>query len=300
MEFIFLENTNQYLWFVSKNLNLMSTSQSKITFKNLLWFYLAANSLLLSGAIISNKSSFWILCILIWCNISGLFLIYRFNDCIDQEVKLRLNIYRFFSFPSHKIIFIQLVFCAIPIAFFFLEKDVLWILAISSILGFLYSFNFKINNYSFQLKNIFFVKNLLIGLVWGSLVLIGSNGISHPPVILLFIYCSLQVFIGGVIRDVPDLEMDRLNKVKSFPVVIGLSHTIKLLHIINLMSAAVCFFIANNFNYFMVFFIPSIWRFLNLVLLNKSPDNSRWSQWMNLFTCVLIFLSSLFYVITLR
>ena len=277
----------------------MSTLQSKITFKNLLWFYIAANSLLLSGATISYNSSFWILCVLIWCNISGLFLIYRFNDCIDTKNKLRLNIYRFFSFPSHIIIFIQLVFCAIPIAFVFLEKDVLWILAISSILGFLYSFNFKINHYSFRLKNVFFVKNLLIGLVWGSLVLIGSKDMSQTHVVLLFIYCSLQVFIGGVIRDIPDFEIDRINKVKSFPVVIGLSYTIKLLHIINLMSVIVCYFMASNFIFFMVFSTPSIWRFFNLILLNKSPDNLRWSQWMNLFTCVLIFLSSLFYVVIL-
>ena len=274
----------------------MIINQNEVTFKNLFWFHIASNSLLLSGATISNNSSLWILWLLIWCNISGLFLIYRFNECIVPENKLRLNIYRFFSFPSHLIIFIQLVFCAIPIAFIFLEKDVLWILTISSILGFIYSFNFKINNYLFRLKNIFLVKNLLIGLVWGSLVLIGANGVYQPHVILLFIYCSLQVFIGGVIRDVPDREMDKMNEVKSFPVVIGVSYTIKLLHIINLVSTIVCFFVANDLIYFMVFCTPSIWRFLNLFLLNKSPDNPMWNQWMNLFTCVLIFLSSLFYV----
>lgn len=277
----------------------MSTNQSIRTFKNLLWFYIAANSLLLSGATISSNFSFGILCLLIWCTISGLFLIYRFNDCIDQKNKLRLNISRFFSFPSHAIIFIQLVFCAIPTAFIFLTKDVLWILAISSILGFLYSFNFKLYHYSFQLKNVFFIKNLLIGLAWGSLVLIGSNGIFQPHVILLFIYCSLQVFIGGVIRDIPDLKMDRINEVKSFPVVLGLRHTITLLHLINLMSVIVCFYVANNIIFSMVFLAPSIWRFSNLLFINKSPDNSMWNQWMNLFTCVLIFFSSLLYVVIL-
>ena len=102
----------------------MIINQNKVTFKNLFWFHIASNSLLLSGATISNNSSLWILWLLIWCNISGLFLIYRFNECIVPENKLRLNIYRFFSFPSHLIIFIQLVCCAIPIAFIFLEKDI--------------------------------------------------------------------------------------------------------------------------------------------------------------------------------
>ncbi len=278
----------------------MKNIQSKISFKNLLWFYIASISLLLSGSIISYNHSLWILFILIWCNISGLFLIYRFNDCVDQNDELRFNIYRYFNFPLHLIIFIQLVFIAIPFAFFFLEKEILWILSISSILGFLYSINFNIYNFSFKLKNVFFVKNALIGLVWGSLVLIGSKEIFQTNVISLFIYCSIQVFIGGVIRDVPDLEKDRLNSVNSFPVVLGVNLTIKLMHIINFLSVIIMFFIDNNFIYFIVFLIPSVWRFFNLLLLNLSPDNLKWSQWMNLFTCVLIFLATIFNVFFLK
>ena len=114
---------------------------------------------------------------------------------------------------------------------------------------------------------------------------------------LLFIYCSSQVFIGGVIRDIPDLKVDKGNGVNSLPVVLGVSTTIKLMHLINLLSLVFCFFIEN---YFLLFLIPSTWRFLNLLLLSSSPNNLKWSQKMNLFTCVLIFIVTIFNVFILK
>ena len=269
----------------------MKTFQSKITFKKLFWFYIASISLLLSGSLVSNNHSLWVLFILIWCNISGLFLIYKFNATVDQKAELKVNILRFFSFPSHSIVFIQFVFLVIPFAVFFLEKEVLWILSIASIFGFLYAI---------RLKNIFFVKNALIGLAWGSLVLIGSKDMFQTDVIYIFVFCSLQVFIGGVIRDVPDLEMDRSNNVITFPVLIGVKKTINLMHIINLSTAFLLLLFADNFNYFIVFLLPTTWRFFNLALLNSHPYNIKWSQWMNLFTCVLIFLVTLLNVFILK
>lgn len=275
----------------------MKTLDGLISNKSLIWFYVASVSLLLSGSIISRNYSLFNILILVWCNISGLFLIYRFNGCVDEKDKFRLNVIRFLSLPSHFLVSVQLIFFAVPIAFLFLEKEILWVLSISSILGFLYSFHFNLKDYSFRLKNIFFIKNLLIGLVWGSLVLIGSKDIYQTSVFLLFIYCSSQVFIGGVIRDIPDLKVDKVNGVNSLPVVLGVSTTIKAMHLINLLSLVFCFFIEN---YFLLFLIPSTWRFLNLLLLSRSPNNLKWSQKMNLFTCVLIFIVTIFNVFILK
>jgi len=275
----------------------MNTIQGKVSFKNLIWFYIAANSLLLAGALISSNHSFKLLSFLIWCNISGLFLIYRFNDCMDRNNSLRKNIAYFLSFLSHKIIFIQLIIVVIPLALFFVEKEALSVLAISSSLGFLYAINININNETFQLKNVFLVKNLLIGLAWGSLVLIGSKDGFHTPLIGLFIYCSMQVFIGGTIRDIPDLKVDKLNKVNSLPVVLGVQSTIVIMHVINALSIGVCFLITQNYNAITLFLVPIIWRVINLILVQKYPEKPSWSQWMNLFTCVIILLSTLLYVV---
>ena len=92
------------------------------------WF---KGPLLLSGSIISRNYSLFNILILAWCNISGLFLIYRFNGCVDEKDKFRLNVIRFLSLPSHFLVSVQLVFFAVPIAFLFLEKDILCVLSIS-------------------------------------------------------------------------------------------------------------------------------------------------------------------------
>lgn len=267
--------------------------KAEINYKNLLWFYIASVSLLVSGFIISYNQPLLTLFTLIWCIISGLFLIYRFNDYVDQDVELRFNIYHFLYLPLNLIMFLQLIFITIPITVYLIEKETLYVLSLSSVLGFLYSVNFQFNNRSFKLKNVFFVKNALIGIVWGSLVLIGSNNIFQTNIIPLFLYASIQVFIGGVIRDIPDLKKDKSNNVKSFPVVLGTNFTINILHLINFMSIILIFFNYNNLLIFTVFLIPFIWRSCNLLLLNSLSNNLTITEWMNLFTCVLILISTI-------
>lgn len=267
--------------------------KAEINYKNLLWFYIASVSLLVSGFIISYNQPLSTLFTLIWCIISGLFLIYRFNDYVDQDVELRFNIYHFLYLPLNLIMFLQLIFITIPITVYLIEKETLYVLSLSSVLGFLYSVNFQFNNRSFKLKNVFFVKNALIGIVWGSLVLIGSNNIFQTNIIPLFLYASIQVFIGGVIRDIPDLKKDKSNNVKSFPVVLGTNFTINILHLINFMSIILIFFNYNNLLIFTVFLIPFIWRSCNLLLLNSLSNNLTITEWMNLFTCVLILISTI-------
>ena len=267
--------------------------KAEINYKNLLWFYIASVSLLVSGFIISYNQPLLTLFTLIWCIISGLFLIYRFNDYVDQDVELRFNIYHFLYLPLNLIMFLQLIFITIPITVYLIEKETLYVLSLSSVLGFLYSVNFQFNNRSFKLKNVFFVKNALIGIVWGSLVLIGSNNIFKANIIPLFLYASIQVFIGGVIRDIPDLKKDKSNNVKSFPVVLGTNFTINILHLINFMSIILIFFNYNSLLIFTVFLIPFIWRSCNLLLLNSLSNNLTITEWMNLFTCVLILISTI-------
>ena len=267
--------------------------KAEINYKNLLWFYIASVSLLVSGFIISYNQPLLTLFTLIWCIISGLFLIYRFNDYVDQDVELRFNIYHFLYLPLNLIMFLQLIFITIPITVYLIEKETLYVLSLSSVLGFLYSVNFQFNNRSFKLKNVFFVKNALIGIVWGSLVLIGSNNIFQTNIIPLFLYASIQVFIGGIIRDIPDLKKDKSNNVKSFPVVLGTNFTINILHLINFMSIILIFFNYNNLLIFTVFLIPFIWRSCNLLLLNSLSNNLTITEWMNLFTCVLILISTI-------
>ena len=166
-------------------------------------------------------------------------------------------------------------------------------LSIAAITGPLYSISFKIGGSIFRFKNVFIVKNLLIGLIWGSLVLIGAGQIDDALIQLIFIFASVQVFIGGIIRDIPDLEKDKQSGVKSLPVVLGIPVTILVIHLANLSLLFYCIF--QKFEQPLLIFItiPTAWRAMNIYLLGLAPNNNNWSQWMNLFTCVLILLTFL-------
>jgi 4-hydroxybenzoate polyprenyltransferase len=275
-------------------------TSNTIRFKSLVWFFTASTSLLLTGFLVGGIFDICHLLILMWCNFIGVFLVYRFNDCIDQDQDLKFNLKFFFSFRVHRIVVGQFVLITIPIAIYFLNIFTLSVLAIGAIAGVLYSVNFRIGNFQFRLKNIFLVKNLLIGAIWGSLILAGAGRFDYRELVeLLFLYTSLQVFIGGMIRDVPDLEKDRLAGVKSFPVVFGIRNTIIFMHIVNFASYAITAYIYKE-PALALLPLPTAWRFVNLLLLSTAPNDKRWHQIMNLSTCTLILISPIvliFYLI---
>jgi 4-hydroxybenzoate polyprenyltransferase len=275
----------------------ISNTGKEVQFKNLIWFFLASNSLILSGYFVSPRLSYFQLILLIWINFTGVFLVYRLNDCIDQHRDLKFNIKSFFSYRLHQIIVALFVFGVIPLSIIFLNSFVLSLLIIGAVLGIIYSINFKIGKKEFRLKNVFLIKNLLIGIVWGSLVLLGAGTNISVAANLIFIFACVQVFIGGIIRDIPDIEKDRNSGVKSFPVKIGIPATIKLLHIVNVASFFVVFLKLSSLMVLgPVFGVTVLWRIRNLNLLAEEPNNRKWSQVMNLVTCVLI----LFMLLTLR
>ncbi|MFN5417866.1 MAG: UbiA family prenyltransferase, partial [Flavobacteriia bacterium] len=210
--------------------------------------------------------------------------------CIDQHKHLTFNIKSFLSFPIHKFVFFQFILLVIPISFYFINFFTFFILGISAIVGVLYSISFKIGNTRFRLKNIFLVKNFLIGIIWGNLILIGAGSISNKEILTLFVFVSIQVFIGGIIRDIPDLKKDKEANVRSFPVVFGTAKTILFLQIINLSSLAVL--VIGEFSFYNLIFILIVvfWRAINLVFLKRQPFRKLWSQSANLFTCLLIFI----------
>jgi 4-hydroxybenzoate polyprenyltransferase len=270
-----------------------SNTTSNVKFKSLFWFFLASTSLLLTGFYAAEQSDPITLSLLIWCNFLGVFLVYRLNDIIDQNADFSFNIRNFFSYTLHKVVVLQLLFVAIPLVLYFIDPFVFLILAIAAVIGTLYSISFKIGGSIFRLKNVFLVKNILIGVIWGSLVIIGAGQADDPLIHLVFIFASIQVFIGGIIRDIPDLEKDRQSGVKSFPVVIGINATVLFIHFVNLSLLFYCIF--QKYDQILLIFIavPTAWRALNIYLLGLAPKNSNWSQWMNLFTCVLILITFL-------
>lgn len=272
---------------------MINTKQNKtndVKFKNLILFFVASSSILISGFIVGGTKDYYQLALLLWCNITGVFLVYRLNDTIDQNRDLKFNIMSFIAIPLHKMVVIQFLVIVIPLAFIYLNPFILTILSISASLGILYSINFKFGAYQFRLKNVFFVKNMLIGVTWGSLILIGATNYSNPFLTPLFVFVSAQVFLGGMIRDIPDLEKDKLAKVQSFPVVLGIPATVIFMHLINVGFTAYLISTFYSTEILLLFGVSALWRTMNIFLVGKNPANRKWSQSMNLTTCVLILL----------
>ena len=276
---------------------MIQTNQypNRTNFKKLNLFVLASGSLLLSGFLLRPELDWKILAILLWCNFSGVFLIYRLNDCIDQDADLKFNLSYFFSYRLHQFVVAQFILLAIPAAFYYLDFFTLKILASSAMAGTIYSLSFKLNGKLFRIKNVFLLKNTLIGIVWGALILIGSGDLKHPILISLFIFTSVQVVIGSLIRDVPDLEKDRMSGVKSLPVVLGLKNTFSFMYVVNFLSIFIGYLC--DWHPVMVAVITGavLWRFINIAFLQKNTKSVLWGQQINLLTCFLIALIILMY-----
>ncbi|MCH2233233.1 MAG: UbiA family prenyltransferase [Crocinitomicaceae bacterium] len=234
------------------------------------------------------------LLVLVLAVITGVFLVYRLNDSIDQHHDLKFNIRKFWGNPLHKVCIIQFVFILIPASLYFLSSFTFWVMAIAAVAGFIYSITLHINGKKFRIKNVFIVKNLFIGLAWGALVFIGAGGYSNPLTIAFFIFASVQVFIGSVIRDIPDFKKDIENNVKSLPVVLGIKNTIYGMKLLNITSVASVYFIEWDDNIMFVISAVIVWRLVNLRLLYKGENIKFWSQTFNLATCVLIYLGAVF------
>lgn len=239
----------------------------------------------------SDQDLLGVILLLLTC-FSGVYAIYRLNDFIDSEWNLRNNLRFFFKERNH--VFFTLIFAGviIPLALIYLPWTTFVLLGISGLIGALYSLKFTYNTRIFRIKNTFILKNLSIGLVWGNLVLIGVGNLNQPMIIEIFIFTCLQVFIGSVIRDIPDIEKDRSSKVQTLPIVLGVPKTLVLLQILNMLSLLVC--LGGYPIQLLIIVVPAVlWRALTLVILRKNENSVLWGQYANLFTCTLIFLSLL-------
>lgn len=264
------------------------TEARNIRFKKLGWFYLSSLGLLCGGVLLNTAADTMQTIVLAACDVSGVFLIYRLNDCIDQEEGKGLHLGRFFSFPIHVAVTAFFLLVLIPLAILFLPLMVFKLLGIGALIGTFYSFSLSIKGKTYRLKNLLLIKNILIGVVWGSLVLIGAGNWSDPAVLSLFLFASVQVVIGSMIRDVPDREKDEQRGVRSFPVVMGNKRSIRFMHLLNVSSLASAAIYNWNSQWITFFLIIILYRAINLIMLERNPDQLFWSQKGNLLTCVLI------------
>lgn len=269
--------------------------QSEIKFKPILMLLLAANALLIAGIVVGGVFNLFEFLLLQWCGICGIFMVYRFNDVIDQSSDIRVTIRVLFKNKLNAFFFLQFLFISFPV--FLYVFSIFRIVALLSILilGIVYSVKFRVNGQSFRLKNVFLVKNLMIGMLWGGLVLSGADTIQNEDVLVVFVFTSLQVFIGSVIRDFPDIARDEAHSVNTLPVTLGTTNSLFILHVVNVASPLIVVLILGYQPVIIGYALVVIWRFIGLLKLQQQPNSTLWAHSLNLVTCFLILILSMVY-----
>ncbi|MES2556114.1 MAG: UbiA family prenyltransferase [Bacteroidota bacterium] len=267
-----------------------NTTQEMTAYKSLGLFYVAANSLLLAGQLLNSTWSLEQFLLLQWCGFTGVFMIYRFNDIIDHSENFRFNLRRVLSSRIHVLCLLQFFLITTPAILLLLSELRIVLLYSTCFLGLLYSVNVRIKSKNYRLKHLFLVKNLLIGTLWGGMILIGANALVGELVIALFVFTSLQVMIGSIIRDLPDTEADRKDGVRTLPVVLGIPRSIIAIHVFNLVSLAAGWFLFPDSNFLLLMILVVGWRAFVVVKLAHNPKAPLYSNTFNLLTCFLIFM----------
>lgn len=106
------------------------------------------------------------------------------------------------------------------------------------ITGFLYSKGIKIGKFALKLKGGLGGKNFVVGLTWGAFIsgLAGSTCRSMLPIILVFTFFGVKLFINSAIYDFKDIKGDTLAGIKTLPVSLGAQNTRNFLLGLHLLS----------------------------------------------------------------
>lgn len=140
---------------------------------------------------------------------------------------------------SKKEIGLAAALLAFLIGSYLLAKEGLLIIAfIPLVIGYLYSKGIKIGRFFIRLKGRAGVKNLVVGLTWGACTagLAGKSCGSIVPVILIFIFFGVKLFVNSTIYDFRDIKGDTLAGIETLPVSLGEKNTRNLLTGMHLFS----------------------------------------------------------------
>lgn len=104
--------------------------------------------------------------------------------------------------------------------------------------GFLYSKGIKVGKFALKLKGGLGVKNFVVGLTWGAFIsgLAGSTCRSMLPIVLVFTFFGVKLFINSTIYDFKDVKGDTLAGLKTLPVSLGAQNTRNFLLGLHLLS----------------------------------------------------------------
>lgn len=140
---------------------------------------------------------------------------------------------------SNKKVGLAVSLLAFMIGTYILTKEGMLALAfIPFVTGYLYSKGIKIGKFALKLKGGLGVKNIVVGLTWGIFIagLAGSGCGNLVPIVMVFIFFGVKLFINSAIYDFKDIEGDTLAGINTLPVSLGVRKTRNLLTAMHLFS----------------------------------------------------------------
>lgn len=265
----------------------MKTFDLKPGFKQLFLFIVAAISLAISGQILSH---FNLIHAIIHVNTItfGVILVYRLNHIFQAEGAIKSNIIAFLKVPLHFISLLSILLFSFPFYLINYQLEIIVLISIGALLGAIYALPITINNYTFRLKKVLFIKNILIGFVWALLVLIGAYPELNNEVVYLFGFVFIQVFIGSIIRDMPDINNDMNVRVNTLPNRFGRLKTLYALYAINTLVAIMAFILHVPNSIQLLIYFVFILRTINLIGLGHGSNHIFWTEVYNLNICTTI------------
>ncbi len=162
-------------------------------------------------------------------------------------------------------------------------------------LGLSYAYPLPWKTRVLRLKDVTGLKSAWIGIGWALLVYLGAGDFHHLQAHWVASFVALQVMAGSVLRDLDDMDEDRLAGTRTLPLALGEGPTYLLLHALNLSSGIMLFTMPVAFAFGWFFVIA--WRAANLEWLRLSEPGRFATQYMNLATCGLIFLIRMVYYV---
>lgn len=259
---------------------------------SLYWLSAAAIALTLAGVFLANSYGFSQVLLCLWAVIHTTIVTYRFNDVMDAR-SLRLGVLHALTYKGLRGWTISLPFVLGTAAYFLSTTSFLALLGILTV-GIAYSLHLSAptTTLSFRLKNILGIKNALIGIGWGLLVVVGAGSLHDVPFGALALFVGAQVFIGSIIRDIGDAVEDLAASTRTIPNSWTRASMLLFLHTCNLASGLYVSFVAFGGSeihpVFAWLLLAVLWRTVLLVGIQFKGDRAILLQSANLSTCFVI------------
>lgn len=149
------------------------------------------------------------------------------GDNLERAIHLsKTHRFQIVAFLSYIILFVTLLFIVN------LQTNLVSLIIVAA--GILYSVKLKDLT-----KKVAGFKNIYVSFFWSTLIFVPAVYYTHEvgaTILSLFLFVFLRFIVSTIYFDIKDVQHDKKKKLKTLPAILGVEHTIAILHFINLLS----------------------------------------------------------------